>query len=71
MGAVDLATLRQSITRSGAQEEYLTDSEVWAWNPTLSSLEALQLEIVESDIQVREGGGWDGGGGLCVEGMRV
>lgn len=51
MGAVDLATLRQSITRSGAQEEYLTDSEVWAWSPTLATLEALQLEIVETDIQ--------------------
>ena len=53
MGAVDLASLRQSITRSGAQEEYLTDSEVWGWSPTLASLEALQLEIVEGDIQVR------------------
>ena len=52
MGAVDLATLRQSITRSGAQEEYLMDSEVWVWNTTLASLEALQLEIVASDIQV-------------------
>ena len=51
MGAVDLASLRQSITRSGAQEEYLTDNEVWVWSPTLASLEALQLEIAETDIQ--------------------
>ena len=67
MGAVDLASLRQSITRSGAQEEYLTDSEVWGWSPTLASLEALQLEIVEGDIQVRVCGLFcEQGGGLVV-----
>ena len=49
MGAMDLASLRQSITvvERRMQEEYLTDNEVWVWSPTLASLEALQLEIAD------------------------
>ena len=55
LGGVDQATLRQSLSRLGDQNpvtEYLSDSDVWLFTETVKHLEALQLDMITSDLQV-------------------
>ena len=66
LGGVDQATLRQSLSSQGglgAPAEYLADAEVWTLSNQLRDMEALQLDIANSDLQVGEEGGREGGGG--------
>ena len=56
LGGVDQATLRQSLTDHSnptTPTEYLTDAEVQVFSDQLKEMEALQLLIVTSDLQVQ------------------
>ena len=56
LGGVDQATLRQSLSNHNSlatPSDYLADAELWVWSEQLDSMEALQLDIANSDLQVQ------------------